>query len=334
MIRPLLLVAVALGALTPDPPRPPVGLFGFAVGVHPEEARRQRFRYPPRLEPLESLGASAILLAPQLPIANRRASVVGAGDPSEHLQIARRARRRGLAVVWMPRLALAEAGADDWRGNLSPQDRGRFWRSYRDAIVSHARWAAEEGVALFAIGSELSSLSGPETASRWAAIAEAVRGEVDAPLAFVANHDALDQRGPFGAVDVVGVSAYFPVGRDPRRAWRDAAERMAALAEETGKPLVVFELGCPSRVGALQSPWDDTVATPVDLEGQRRYFAAARRALVGQRWLHGLFVWEAFGPGGPHDRSYTPFGKPAAREVARLLWGRHSGGSLSQHPIR
>ncbi len=260
--------------------------------------------------------------------------MVDPGDPSEHLRVARRARERGLQVVWMPRLALREGAPGDWRGNLEPVERERFWRSYGHAIVAHARWARSVGASLFAIGSELSSSSGPETQDRWASIAHAARAELDVPLAYVANHDALDQSGPFGVVDVVGVSAYFPVRRDPDAAWAWAARRMAALAERTGKPIVVFELGCPSRAGALGAPWDDSVATPVDLQTQRAYYAAARRALVGRPWLRGLFFWKAFGPGGPHDRSYTPMGKPAMREAARLLWGRPLRGSLSRHAGR
>lgn len=334
MIRSLVGGLIVLGALLPGGRTPPAGLFGFAVGVHPEEARRQRFAHPPPLEPLRELGASAVLLAPELPIDDRFASRVDAGDPRAHLAVARRARRRGMQVVWMPRLALRRAAAGDWRGNLAPRARERFWRSYTRAIRAHARWARSVDASVLAVGSELSSLSGPETGPRWARVARAARAETRARLAYVANHDALERRAPFASVDVVGVSAYFPVRRDPARAWRDAAERMARLAAETGKPLVIFELGCPSRVGAARAPWDDSAATPVDLAAQRRYYAAARRALEGRPWLSGLFFWEHFGPGGPHDRSYTPLGKPAMREAGILLWGRHSRGSLSRGATR
>jgi len=329
MIRPLLGVVLLLTVAPATPPRP-TGLYGFAVGVHPAEARRQRFTYPPSLQPLRSLGASAILLAPELPVSDRRGSQVAPGDASEHLRVARQARALGMEVVWMPRLALERAEPTDWRGNLAPADPAQFWRSYRAAIATHARWAARADAALFAIGSELSSLSGPETEVHWVAVAREARAELDVPLAYVANHDALDRRAPFAAVDLVGVSAYFPVRRNPERAWQLAAERLTRLAEDTGKPLVIFELGCPSRVGAQRAPWDDSAATPVDLEAQRRYYAAARAALEHRAWLRGLFFWESFGRGGPHDRSYTPLGKPAVREASRLLWGRHSRGSLSR----
>jgi hypothetical protein len=67
-----------------------------------------------------------------------------------------------------------------------------------------------------------------------------------------------------------------------------------------------------SRDGATRAPWDYLRGTAIDLEEQRRAFAALAAAWAGEPALAGLFVWEWSGAGGPTDGGYTPRGKPAA----------------------
>ncbi|MBP6844077.1 MAG: hypothetical protein KA201_10065, partial [Kofleriaceae bacterium] len=55
--------------------------------------------------------------------------------------------------------------------------------------------------------------------------------------------------------------------------------------------------------------------TAIDLEEQRRAFAALAAAWAGEPALAGLFVWEWSGAGGADDGGYTPRGKPAACEL-------------------
>lgn len=329
---PLLLLAPALGS-APEPPTAR-GWWGVALALHPRESARQGFAHPPDPAPLGGLGARHVLLAPTWVQADARSSSIGPGEVRDGTlrRVMRRARALGLGVVLMPHLVLARAAPSEWRGRIRPRDRVAWWRSYRRFVRHHARLAAEERAELFAIGSELTSMSGPGEAGRWRSLAAEVRGIYDGPIAWVANHDALERRAPLEAVDVIGVSAYFPLAEAPgasegamRRRASAHVRRLRALRAEVGKPLVLFELGYPSRRGGAVRPWDDASPAPADPETQRRAWAAMRGALEGEGalgprgWLDGLFAWTWFGPGGVHDRHYTVRGKPAEAELRALL---------------
>ncbi len=316
--------------LSPRPaPQARTSLWGVALALHPREAARQGFAYPPDPAPLRGLGARAILLTPSWNVANVHGSELKPGEVRDGTlrRVIRRAHELGLAVALAPWVALEEAGPGQWRGTLDPADRPAWWRSYTRFALHYARLAAEERVAILAIGHELSSLGNDRA---WGPIARRVRSVYGGPLAFVANHDALDAV-PADAIDVLGVSAYFPLARDTdaseatmRRRWRALAERLRRFKERHGKPLVVFEVGYPSRDGGAVRPWDDSRGTPADPDEQRRAYAALTSALQDASWLDGLFFWTWFGDGGAYDRHYTVRGKPAEDRLRAFLSRRTS----------
>lgn len=117
----------------------------------------------------------------------------------------------------------------------------------------------------------------------------------------------------------MGVTGYFELAKtadasaaDLAAAWQAPRAKLLAAARGRGLPLWLTEVGYPSRDGAAQRPWDYTRDAPIDLEEQRRAFAALAAAWSADD-LDGLFVWEWGGSeGGPKDGGYTPRGKPAA----------------------
>ena len=357
----LALVAVALGAgvagsVWPadanDPTKPPEhrgvepnGYWGFAVGLHPNEARRRGFPYPPDLHEVRSTGATRVLFPVTWTQSHTRAVTVRPAaetlSDAELVRVIRAARAAGLEVVLLPLLALDEGGRADWRGVLRPSNPDAWWRSYERFILHYAELAEAEQVQMLVIGSELSSLSGAGTEARWDRLTRAVRAVYGGPLAYGANHDALDQRAPFPFVDVVGVSAYFPLTSIPGEAspedytvaWRRIGDRLARLRREVAKPVLLLEVGYPSVAGAGRQPWDYTSAAPIDLEEQRAAYAALTDVALGAEWLDGVLLWRWLGPGGPHDRWYTPREKPAMAEASRLLQGRARGRDISDEHL-
>jgi hypothetical protein len=75
------------------------------------------------------------------------------------------------------------------------------------------------------------------------------------------------------------------------------------------------ELGYLSQRGAAAWPWDEGARKPVDLDEQRRCYAAFRLAWSGSSILSGVYFWNWYGWGGAASRGYTPRGKPAADEI-------------------
>ncbi|MFK8000382.1 MAG: hypothetical protein AB8H86_12340 [Polyangiales bacterium] len=317
-------VTSPLGSTDIAPQSASTRLMGFALGLYPQEAAERGWRYPPDLQEVRASGARDILLTPSWVMGDITSSTMGpdADTPrdADLLATLEAANRLGLGVSLMPYLRIREAGEGEWRGSVRPLDPNAWWSEYED-FLRHYAALGRGRIKVFVMGSELSSMSGDEWETRWARLAGELRGLGVERLAFVANHDALDLQAPFEFVDVAGVSAYFPVSGDAERAWQDHATRLERFAAEVARPLVIFELGFPSRQGALERPWDHIAGTPVDVEAQALGYRSATNALADVEWLEGLFFWAWYGEGGPHDRSYSPRGKPAMRSVRAFFEG-------------
>ncbi|MBZ0236934.1 MAG: hypothetical protein K8M05_31690 [Deltaproteobacteria bacterium] len=225
------------------------------------------------------------------------------------------AAARGLRVTLFPILVLERTAPGQWRGTLAPRDVDAWWTSYEAFIVAHARLAAAHGTAALVIGSELGSTEGWR--DRWYHLISRVEKLYDGALLYSANWDHFEHVSFAARLDALGVTGYFELTRDRdasvdalAAAWAKPRAALLAAAKRRGLPLWLTEVGYPSVDGGATAPWDYTRDAPVDVEEQRRAFAALARAWGGQP-LEGLFVWEWSGAGGPRDRGYTPRDKPA-----------------------
>ncbi len=235
----------------------------------------------------------------------------------------------GLRVTVFPILILDKTGPGQWRGTLAPRDRDRWWTSYETFIVAYAELAAAHGAAALVIGSELGST---ETwRDRWFHLISRVERVFDGDLIYSANWDHFTHVSFAARLDVLGVTGYFELTRDHdasvaelTRAWAAPRGRLLAAAAERGVPLWLTEVGYPSMDGGAARPWDYTRDAGVDLDEQRRAFAALAAAWGDQPGLAGLFVWEWAPEGGPRDRGYTPRGKPAEAELRAWYGAREA----------
>lgn len=256
----------------------------------------------------------------------------------------RRARALGLAVALVPTVHLERPAPEDWRGSIRPPSWPAWFQGYRRELLHLARLAEDEGVALLAVGSELSSTDAQE--ALWRALIADVRAEFSGPLTYSANWDHYQRVGFWDALDLVGLSAYFELSRaedpavdDLRAAWareRDALAVFRARRGLLGQPLVLLEVGYPSVAGAASKPWDYTAQGPVDLEVQRRCYEAFAAAWRGAppADLAGVFFYEWWGEGGRRDRGYTPRGKPALDALKGLFAPTSSPAPSRPSPAR
>ena len=309
---------------------PAGGLWGVALGLHPEEASRRDIPFPPDLGELATLGIRDLLL----PVAWAQQGIDGSSiseradtlDDDVLLDLMLNARALGLRTSLMPMVSIDDAGPRQWRGVIAPRDRDDWWRSYARFIRHYARIAERGQATMLVIGSELSSMTGVGDWARWRGLVRLLRHDYGGLLTYGAHHQALGDCAPFEFVDVIGVSAYpslthslDPDGRELLDAWRGFAGELTRLAATGGKPLVLLEVGYPSIDGGARRPWDYTRGAPIDLGEQRDAYRAAVSTMIDTPAIAGAFFWTWFGPGGVHDRHYTPRGKPAQDEVERLM---------------
>lgn len=311
-------------------PEPGGGFWGVALGAYPWEAEARGFPFPPNLREVRELGATDVLV----PVSYRQATVqsneVTPGPHTiEHRDLralVRQAHRDGLRTILVPILHVERGGPTAWRGVVRPANPDAWWASYQAYVLRYAALAAQENVGLFVIGSELTSMTGPTSSERWRTLAAAVREVYRGPLAYCSNHDGLQRRAPFEFVDYAAVSAYFPLADTPdpqdetvRARAAAAVAEVRALGASVKRPVLLLEVGFPSADGALMTPWDQTGGAPIDLEEQALGYRAIGEAVLAEEAIEGTLFWHWFGPGGEHDRYFTPRGKPAEAELEGFL---------------
>ena len=278
--------------------------------------------YPAMMREVSALGADHVSLVVAWKQRDVRANELGPGGFSDDAlrQVIRAAHAQKLKVLLFPIVDIENRAAKEWRGTLAPTDVDAWWASYERFILHYAEIAAAEGVALFSVGSELCST---ETwRDRWYHLLGRVERVYRGPLVYSANWDHYRTVSFWERVAYVGVTGYFELAREPgaseetmRRAWAAERARLVGFAAEVKKPLLFTEIGYPSQQGAATRPWDYTTRAPVDLEEQRRAYAAFATVWKDEPALGGVVFWDWQRPGGADDPSYTPRGKPAEKIV-------------------
>jgi hypothetical protein len=334
--------AAAPPALTPAAmgvPRAPVGPTksrqrGMALGLFAEDVS---FDYGPLLAEIATLGATHVALV--IPLYQQHG---GSTHLALHTRLSptlaataeavRAAKRAGLEVTLFPIVRLfAPRTPNEWRGTLAPANLDAWFDSYTGVLGDLAALGAMTGATRLAIGSELSTLDGD--LPRWKRLIERIRGLFPGVLLYSANWDHYRDAAVLDLTDEAGVVAYFDL-RDAggpsdvpalERRWRALRGELTTWRRGRSQPFVFTEVGYRSRQGSTAHPWDEGSGGTPDLEEQRRGFEAFRLAWTtpgadgaGALELDGLYVWNWYGFGGPGSAGYTPRGKPAAAEIAKL----------------
>lgn len=237
----------------------------------------------------------------------------------------REARALRLRIMFFPTINLRNEADNEtwWRGNIQPSDWGAWWRNYTDFNVHLARIAQEEGVEWYSVGTEMASTHAfPD---QWRALAAEVRKVFHGKLVYSVNFDSHDTFTFGDCLDVVGINTYDPIDKDReaprpeaiRDAWWWIVNKARTLHVRFDRPVMITEIGYPSVTGANAGPWDFRSDRPRDLALQDLLVGGAMRVL--RDWGDGAAVfYYLYGEnlnvkpiGGPEDRTYAVWGKPA-----------------------
>ena len=199
----------------------------------------------------------------------------------------------------------------------------RQWFSQYDAyILSYARQAAEAGADAFCVGRETDKAAIAREAD-WRRLIARVREVFKGPLTYSANFDSYGRIAFWDALDVIGVSAYFPLGEDApsteslAAAWDEIMAPLESLARRTNRRVVFTEIGYPAVPSAARRPWDDPPG-PADVWLQARLYEAALQAVSKRPFMAGTFFWLWEGVAQPpfRDASFSIQDKPASFVMA------------------
>lgn len=297
---------------------------GISLGLYPR-GKGQLAYYRRRIDEIARTGASHVALVTHWHQHDTRSNRLAPGKLTiaDRVLVAliRHAHRRRLSVLLFPIVHLEVIRMGHWRGTIRPRNVATWWLSYERFILHYARIARRERVATLLVGSELGSTE--LWRARWYHLVGRVRRQFSGKLVYSANWDHYDKVSFWRRIDYLGVTGYFELTRktdasvaELTRAWRRARAKLLAFAARHKKPLWITEVGYASVDGAATQPWNYNRAGSVDLEEQRRCYAAFVAAWTNTA-LAGVFFWNWYGAGGTRDKSYTPRGKPAQRILER-----------------
>jgi hypothetical protein len=253
----------------------------------------------------------------------------------------RQARARGLRMMFFPTLNMRDEAdnADWWRGNIRPDDWDLWWRNYTAFNVRLAALAQEGGVEWYSLGTEMASTHRfPE---RWRALASEVRRVFRGKLVYSVNFDSHDSFTFGDCLDVIGINTYDPIAKydeypgpdQIRDAWWWVVYKARTLEARFHRPVMITEVGYPSVAHAHVGPWDFRTDKPLDLDLQDTLLKGAFGVL--RYWTDGDAVfYYLYGEnlnekpvGGPQDRTYAVWGKPAEATLRKYfrepIWEGH-----------
>lgn len=226
---------------------------------------------------------------------------------------AREAHQAGLRVTLTPKFVV---GSNTWRGDYNPPDPAMFFSSYQTMVDHYADLAQQTGMSLFYVGSEMIASDG--YLDDWHQVVASARQHFSGPLSYEVDWREIGRFGFGDAVDLVSISAYFPLSNDAsptlaqlKTGWHsyqgaDAFAAVAGQAQRWGKPIIFGEAGYQASTYAGQNPCCVASNLTNDVGLQGRAYQALLDTFVGQPWWAGI-TWWAWNNGDVR----SPEGKPA-----------------------
>jgi hypothetical protein len=224
-----------------------------------------------------------------------------------------RAEWAGKPRVWHNDIEMKSEA--DWR---------EWFSRYEAYVLGYVRQATEAGADAFCVGRETDKAAVQREAD-WRRLIGRVREGFKGPLTYSANFDSYARIPFWDALDVIGVSAYFPLadGKAPSAehlavAWEEIMAPLEAFARRQNRRVVFTEIGYPAVSSAARRPWDDA-SGPADVGLQAWLYEAALQAIASRPFMAGTFFWLWEGVARPpfRDASFSIQDKPASFVMAR-----------------
>jgi len=248
----------------------------------------------------------------------------------------RLAKVNNLKVILKPVINCADG---TWRARIEPKDCNLWWQNYTAAMLHYAKLAQDTNCQAFCIGCEM--ISTEDAASPWRTMIAEIRKHYKGALVYNTNHGREGKINWWDAVDIIGISAYYPVGTtnitaalaedvnnvdkkssigQMKKNWGPIRQNLRQLAVKWNRPILFAEIGVRSAKGSSAMPWEYYNDWPYDADEQARYYQAALEMFWDEPWFAG-FAWWAWHSElypkeqGQKDRSFCPYGKPAEQIV-------------------
>ncbi|GBD93886.1 hypothetical protein BMS3Abin05_01481 [bacterium BMS3Abin05] len=225
------------------------------------------------------------------------------------------ARENHLKVILKPMVNIKDG---TWRARIKFNTKsgekdlkawGKWWKEYNAYIIHYAKLAQETQADMFALGCEMNSTEGFK--EQWLNLIRSVRKVYSGRLTYNVNHDRLNQVNWWSAVDVISISAYFPVGAVDSAAsgktvkkedtsvtgmaarWKIIRKTLEQLSRKWNRPIFFIETGMANGKHFAMTPWISPNDSTVDDEGeQARFYEALLKSFWYEPWFIGVTWWD------------------------------------------
>lgn len=253
-------------------------------------------------------------------------SLFGRTQTDEEVRFAiQKAKSLGLKVCLKPMVDCLDRS---WRARINfPTETDDYWdkwfASYTRFMTYYAALAESEGVEMLCTGCEMAGMD--SQADRCEKLIAEVRKVYTGTVMHNINHGD-ELRFPWlGCVDVIGISAYYPVSEPGDNSldtmlknWAKRREQVRACHEHYGKPVMFAEIGVRNERGCTMYPWDFKYRpdAPYDEQEQADFYEAAMRTMWDEPYFCGFFWWDWKAVLPPEEKAhenkdFTVFGKKA-----------------------
>ncbi|HAT03501.1 MAG TPA: hypothetical protein DCS29_01850 [Candidatus Magasanikbacteria bacterium] len=251
-------------------------------------------------------------------------------------------RSKGMAVNIKIHL---ESDDGQWRANINPGDRTRWFTNYKTMLSHYASLAQANNVEEMTIGAELINMSADSAngsnTQNWRDLISYIRTIFSGKLTYSANWGSqgqwVDEKNRikfWDALDYIGISAYFPLTTNDTsvqaytQKW-DAINKndIANLRNTYNKPILFTEVGYRSMNWAQWEPFNYWAGGGFDEGNQSRLYEALFSYWNNYDYMVGVQLWDWNSnpnAGGQGDMDYTPQNKLA--EGTMRTWFAGGGG--------
>ncbi len=250
------------------------------------------------------------------------------GERKEGLiECIKKSQKEGLKIMLKPQVYIPYS----WVGDLSfaKESQWREWEEgYREFIMFFAEIASEYDIEMFCIGTEY-KIAIAKRESFWRELIKEIRSDYNGQLTYSSNWDNYEEVPFWDVLDIIGISAYFPLLpdkmpslKDLESAWNPIVKRMEKFTKKHNKDVLFTEYGYLTIDGCAYRAWElEKIVhqTPINENAQANAFAALYNVFLKKDWWKGGFIWKWFPDGMGHEgypaKDYTPQGKKSEKVI-------------------
>ena len=250
----------------------------------------------------------------------------------EIIHAVKMAKSLGLKVCLKPMVNCLDRS---WRARIDfPTEEGcgyweKWFRSYNNFMQHYAKLAEKLGCEMLCTGCEMAGMD--KQADLCHDMVARVRKVYSGIIMHNINHGDEMRFKWLDAVDVIGISAYYPVtdavhtGIDTmKQRWAEVVKRLETCHEHFGKPIMFAEIGVRSEEGCTAYPWDFHYRPEkkTDEQEQADFYESAMAATWDIPWFCGYFWWDWKATLPPiekakENRDFTIYGKLAEQTLKK-----------------